>query len=247
MIFDKLFPKKQPTPAPAGGAAGMNPYRLLGVGESSTYEEVEAAYAALVKVAAGNPKQKVKLEIAKEKIYEDRLQKRISGELEGTVKYSPFEARKRREKKVPFTKAAMAKVGVSWVRPEPSHVTKVLWMFAIPFFVALATPHFAASGLAIGFVLAFYNIYHRGAPDRRGDEYGGGSSRAVGPPEYGVFWRSVGVSVVCAVLGSVAAQLGLLVLPAVANLVAVESFVTLMIVVGLAVATMFFQVREVKA
>lgn len=54
-------------------------HRELGIAEGSTYEEVEAAFKTMINAAAGNRKKQIKLEMAKDRIFEIQLQERIAG------------------------------------------------------------------------------------------------------------------------------------------------------------------------
>jgi hypothetical protein len=80
--------KKQENKTPFGGE---NPYRIFGVTEDAPYEEVEMAYKELCEEHAGNDKYLIKLEMMKEKIFDDRLKARMSGALKSKIKDSPFE------------------------------------------------------------------------------------------------------------------------------------------------------------
>ena len=80
--------KKKSESNPFGGE---NPYRVFGVTEDAPYEEVEMAYKELVAENEGNDKYLIKLEMMKEKIFDDRLKARMSGALKSKIKDSPFE------------------------------------------------------------------------------------------------------------------------------------------------------------
>merc|ERR1719203_1218045 len=54
-------------------------YRMLGVTEDANYEEITAAYEDLSTKYAGQTKRLIKLQVAKDKILEERLRQRISG------------------------------------------------------------------------------------------------------------------------------------------------------------------------
>eukprot|EP00166_Cyanidium_caldarium_P000514 ctg_12.g16 len=81
-----------------GGGSGLsNPYRALGVTENASYEQIEAAYEALRIKYADDSKQLTKLEILKDRIFDDQLRRRLEGTMEGIVKESPLEKRLREE------------------------------------------------------------------------------------------------------------------------------------------------------
>jgi len=54
-------------------------FRMLGIAEDATYEAVETAYAELLERYAGQTKQTIKLQIAKDKILDFRLRQRMTG------------------------------------------------------------------------------------------------------------------------------------------------------------------------
>jgi hypothetical protein len=86
--FGGFGQKKPEGKAPFGGE---NPYRVFGVTEDAPYEEVEMAYKELCEENAGDDKYLIKLEMMKEKIFDDRLKARMSGALKSKVRDSPFE------------------------------------------------------------------------------------------------------------------------------------------------------------
>lgn len=59
-------------------------HRELGIAEDATYEEIVAATDALIAKAGNDLKQKVKVEIAKDKILQIRLNERLAGLATGT-------------------------------------------------------------------------------------------------------------------------------------------------------------------
>lgn len=59
-------------------------HRQLGIAEDATYEEIVAATDALIAKAGTDLKAKVKIEIAKDKILQIRLNERLSGLATGT-------------------------------------------------------------------------------------------------------------------------------------------------------------------
>ena len=60
-------------------------HRQLGIAEDATYEDIVAATDALIAKAGNNLKEKVKIEIAKDKILQIRLNERLAGLAQGTA------------------------------------------------------------------------------------------------------------------------------------------------------------------
>jgi hypothetical protein len=54
-------------------------HRQLGIAEDATYEEIVTATDGLIAKAAGNLKEKVKIEVAKDQILQIRLNERLAG------------------------------------------------------------------------------------------------------------------------------------------------------------------------
>lgn len=61
-------------------------YRQLGIAEDAQYEEIVAATDALIRAAGDNLKEKVKIEIAKDRILQIRLNERLTGLASSTSK-----------------------------------------------------------------------------------------------------------------------------------------------------------------
>ena len=54
-------------------------HRELGIAEDATYEEIVAATDSLIARAGGDLKSKIKIEVAKDKILQIRLNERLAG------------------------------------------------------------------------------------------------------------------------------------------------------------------------
>jgi hypothetical protein len=67
-------------------------HRQLGIAEDATYEEIVVATDALIAKAAGNLKEKVKIEVAKDQILQIRLNERLAG-LTATTKEARAQSR----------------------------------------------------------------------------------------------------------------------------------------------------------
>ena len=73
--------KKQAGPSEEARAL----YRELGLAEDADYDEINRAYEDLCNKYKGETKRLIKLQVAKDKILEDRLRLRMSGALKSTV------------------------------------------------------------------------------------------------------------------------------------------------------------------
>lgn len=100
---------------------GTNPYRVFGIPEDAEYEEIEAAYRRLCAKYGEDQKMLMKLEINKEAIMEDRLQKRMKGLMTPKVKESPFERKPRKKKMFVVPKFLRGIVQL----PDQAHLRRV--------------------------------------------------------------------------------------------------------------------------
>lgn len=78
-------------------------YRMLGVTEDAEYDEITRAYEGLCTKYKGETKRLIKLQVAKDKILEDRLRLRMSGAMKSTVSSDDWRvADNRKEAKKPL-------------------------------------------------------------------------------------------------------------------------------------------------
>ena len=78
------FNRGQPEPqGPSEEVQGL--YRMLGLAEDADYDEINASYERLAEKYTGQTKRLIKLQVAKDKILEDRLRQRMSGSLKGSI------------------------------------------------------------------------------------------------------------------------------------------------------------------
>ena len=162
-----------------GGGSGLsNPYRALGVTENASYEQIEAAYEALRIKYADDAKQLTKLEILKDRIFDDQLRRRLEGTMEGIVKESPLEKRLREEPRWKSTWFGRTILTILETfqgivqKPDRSYLTKTSALFGFLALLALFIPRFATSVLPLAFLASLGFLYNRGTPDVRRDEFG---------------------------------------------------------------------------
>jgi hypothetical protein len=70
----------------------INGYRELGLAEDATYDEVMDAFMSLSETYSDNPERMMTLELAKNKVLDERLKQRMSGSL-GGAEASPWDER----------------------------------------------------------------------------------------------------------------------------------------------------------
>eukprot|EP00871_Galdieria_phlegrea_P005427 jgi/Galph1/5886/GphlegSOOS_G4469.1 len=138
----------------------VNPYRSLGVAEDASYEEVEAAYRRLVKKYQGNKKQLIKLEMYKDKIFEDQLRARIQGKVKAKVRSSPAEKSLFRKKFQP----------PKWIReaiklPDKKYMQKTALVTSIFIIAGFITPNLATTCMSMSAIASIAFLYNRGLPE----------------------------------------------------------------------------------
>jgi hypothetical protein len=216
-----------------------NPYRIFGVTEDAPYEEVEAAYAELVKENEGNDKYCIQLEMMKEKIFDDRLNARISGALKSKVAESPFD-RKFVVKKDPWwTK-------VKWLAnivrlPEKKYAIQVTILMSCFIFAGIFAPQLASTTMGFGFLSAMGFLYNRGTPDIVRDDMGNpGESR---PANYAALGKTLAICLLFAGMGFSLGQV-LITSAALPAMIQPDAVINTLFNVGLWFSAMFFQVQD---
>jgi len=190
MIFGGAAKGAEPSQSP-----GSNPYRMFGITEDADYEEVESAYRRMCAKYAEDPKMMMKVEINKEAIMEDRLQKRMKGLTTPKVKESPFERKPVKKRRFVVPKFLRGIVRL----PDRAHLRRVstlLGVFAImPFFL----PTLSSSFMAISGMSSLGFLYNRGLPEEPKDDMG--RPGAVRPVEKNLVLKTIGLVCVFGGLG----------------------------------------------
>ena len=133
-------------------------YRMLGLAEDASYDEIEAAYNELVSKYEGNMKQKIKLQVAKDEIMDDRLRAVTSGRFKGTAPVNPFE---RPEGPKPLITIPPALQGFMEL-PTTEYALKNAGVFGVIGLLPLLSASFASTSVSLGFAVGLYLLYNRG-------------------------------------------------------------------------------------
>ena len=134
-------------------------YRLMGLDLDATYDEIESSFDTLLVEYKGDPKKKIKLQVAKDRILEDRLRQRMAGGIAGfTGIKDPFDVP---EGPKPFFKIPPRLQGIMEL-PDKELVTKNALIFGILSVLPLASAAWASTSLAMGFAISLYLLYNRG-------------------------------------------------------------------------------------
>lgn len=216
---------------------GPNPYRSLGVSEDATYEEVEEAVKRLEIKFADEPKKKMMLEVYKDRIFEDRLRRRVAGEYTPKVKVSPYE--KPVVKKKLFVLPRWLKDLVQF--PSREYMQKTTLIMMIFVVLGFATPTLAGSCMAMAFIASMGFLYNRGLPDVVRDDYG--NPGEVRPVKHKIVLITVLISLATAGVFFGLGQLYMLYLP-LPGWCSPDSFVNFTVVFGLWFSAVFFRTQD---
>lgn len=232
MIFG-FGQKKNATPA----KREVNPYRALGVPESATYDEVEAAVKRLSIKYGDDPKRKMKLDIYRDLIFEDRLNARMSGRLQPKIKESPYDR--------PIPKKPLFVMPV-WAQgifklPDLKYFRRTGLIMGIFITLGFVTPTLAGSCMAMAFIAAAGFLYNRGLPDPVRDEYGGIGE--VRPVKHRIVGKTLLINLGVTAVFFGLAQLYMLYLP-LPLWCPPDAFVNFAVVLGLWFSCLFFLAQD---
>lgn len=235
MIFN--FGKKTKNAPGRRSSSGTNPYRALGVAENATYDEVEAAVKKLSIKYADDRKKLMMLDVHRDKIFEDRLQARMSGTLVPKIKDSPYD-----RKPVPKKRFVMPQWAEGIFKlPDFKYTRKTGVIMGIFFTLGFVTPTLAGSCMAMAFIAAAGFLYNRGLPDPVRDEYG--YVGEVRPVKHRIVGKTLLINLGVAAVFFGLAQLFMLYVPLPMRCPP-DAFVNGMVVLGLWFSCLFFMAQE---
>jgi hypothetical protein len=152
----------------------INGYRELGLPEDATYDAVMDAFMALSEMYSDDPERILTLELAKNKVLDERLKQRMSGNLAGAPsKISPFDERaKVRTPVMVIAKRVLQRSVKPFEVPTRAHV-----MSCVPLLGAMTTAMLVAPKVQLlGTILMTVNsgmlIYSRNTDPLATDDYG---------------------------------------------------------------------------
>ncbi|KAK4533912.1 hypothetical protein CCYA_CCYA20G4794 [Cyanidiococcus yangmingshanensis] len=190
-----------------GSEDGSNPYRALGVSESATFEEIQAAFENLKIKYADDMKQLTKLEVLRDKIFDDKLRRRLQGKLQGIVRESPLEKRFRQQ---PWWKTTWIGQQITtpggllhgiFKVPDMKYFRRTTIIMGILAILGLLVPRFATSALPIACMTSMAFLYNRGQPEVRRDEFG--NIGEVRPLDRPAALKAIGIVLILGGLGFV--------------------------------------------
>lgn len=239
MLFGFGSKKNNATAGKRKSDSGSNPYRALGVSEDATYDDVEAAVKRLSIKYADDRKKLMMLDIYKDQIFEDKLQKRMSGTLMPKIKESPYERKPVPKKRftVPVWLQDIIKL------PDLKYTKKTGLIMGLFVLLGFVTPTLAGSCMAMAFIAAAGFLYNRGLPEPPKDDFGGYG--AVYPVKHRIVLKTLIVNlVVCGVFFGLG-QLYMLYLP-LPLWCPPDAFVNASVVIGLWLSCLFFITQDLN-
>ena len=142
-------------------------YRLMGLDLDATYDEIEKSFDELLATYTGEPKKKIKLQVAKDKILEDRLRQRMAGGLAGfTGVADPFDVP---DGPKPLITIPPRLQGIMELSDKETAIKNAV-VFGILAALPLATVQWASTSVGMGFAVSMFLLYNRGVPDAQPDE-----------------------------------------------------------------------------
>lgn len=220
-----------------GNSSSVNPYRALGVAENATYDDVEEAVKRLSVKYADDRKKLMMLDVYRDRIFDDRLQARMSGALQAKIKESPYE-----RKLVPKKRFVMPE----WARgifklPDLAYLKRTGIIMGIFVTLGFVTPMLAGSCMAMAFIAAAGFLYNRGLPEPVRDEYG--AVGAVHPVKHKIVLKTVLINLGVAAVFFGLAQLFMLNIP-LPMWCQPDAFVNASVVIGLWFSCIFFMAQD---
>jgi len=172
-------------------------FRMMGLAEDATYDEVEAAYEQLAAKYAGETKRLIKLQVAKDKILEERLRQRMSGSLKVSDVFGEDRFVEQKKPLIvlpPFLDRVME-------LPSKAELTKNSIVFGCIGLLPILAISWASTSVSLGFAASLYLLYNRGAPDTGND-----MDAAMRPPKVRPLLLSAGITLLMGAVGATLSQ-----------------------------------------
>jgi len=185
---------------PSEEAQGL--YRMLGVTEDADYDEINRAYEDLCNKYKGETKRLIKLQVAKDKILEDRLRLRMSGALKSTVSSDDWRvADNRKEAKKSLQDMLPPMLADIVMVPSRKLLVKNALVFGGISLLPALSREWVTSSISLGFGLGLFLLYNRGLPDTGGK---GGMDGETRPPKVKPLAMTAGITFLAGALGAAA-------------------------------------------
>jgi len=140
----------------------QNAFRMLGVSDDATYDEITESYEELCTKYKGQTKLLIRLQVAKDTVLEDRLRQRMAGTFKSEISQFNMDiGDNRKAPKEPLIKLP------DWAQDYMLLPTKVLLLRNAALFSAIGlmsvfVRKWASTATALGFGFSFFLLYNRG-------------------------------------------------------------------------------------
>jgi len=150
----------------------VNGYRELGLSEDATYDKVMDAFMELSEQYRDDPERILTLELAKNKVLDERLKQRMSGNLAGAVA-SPFDERaKVRTSPFVIAKRVLQRAIKPFEVPTKAHAMACVPLLGFMTSAMLVAPRVQMLGTILMTVNSGMLIYSRNTDPLATDDYG---------------------------------------------------------------------------
>lgn len=173
-------------------------YRLLGIAEDANYDEINRAYDELAGKYEGDTKMTIKLQVAKDGIFDHLLRQRMSGALKGAVAESPFD---RKEAPKPLISIPPFLADVMEL-PTRQYLLKNAGVFGAIALLSVLSKAWATTSVGLGFATGLFLLYNRGVPDTSND-----LDADMRPPKVRPLLLAAGITLLAGALGATLSQL----------------------------------------
>jgi len=232
MLALPSFGSKTPEPTgPSEEVQGL--YRMLGVTEDADYDEINRAYEDLCDKYKGETKRLIKLQVAKDKILDDRLRLRMAGALKSTVSKDDWRiADNRKAAKEPMIKIPPFLEDVMELPAKQLLLKNAAVFFGISL-LPIISKQWASTSITLGFGIGMFLLYNRGMPST-----GGSVEAEMRPPKVKPLLLTAGIVTLAGTIGSALS----LILPL--RFLMQELAITLCSSLGFFSACTFFKVQD---
>jgi len=195
-----------PVSLPFGGGQGSTgpseevqaKYRLLGLAEDANYDEINRAYDDLASKYKGDTKMTIKLQVAKDGIFDHLLRQRMRGALKGAVAESPFD---RKEAPKPLITIPVFLADVMEL-PTRAYLLKNAGVFGAIAFLGVLSKAWATTSVSIGFATGLFLLYNRGVAETSND-----MDADMRPPKVKPLALAAGITLLAGAVGATISQL----------------------------------------
>ena len=204
-------------------------YRLLGISEDATYDETTRAYEILADKYKDNPKRKIQIDVAKDRVFEEQLRRRMSGSLKAAVAESPWDRKPEPKRLITLPRWAEDFAEL----PTKEYFLKNMAVFSVVGLVPALSAPLASTSITLSLGISIFLLYNRGVPP----DAGMSEMRTIQRKPVAL---TVGITFLFAAIGGAIGS----VLMGVVRALAPEALISLGVALALGFACSIFKVRD---